>query len=181
MVTRKLFHDTGDTPAQDALWRRLQAFNLDLQDAELPFSRRLARDNGWSPYFTNRVIMEYKRFCYVAVRTRHPVTPPDAVDRAWHLHLLYTWNYWEEFCPKVLECKLHHGPTRGGGAEQAKFRTWYEDTLYSYTQIFRTTPPDDVRTDPDTRSSGAPAFRRIDARTVFPVSQLRGMIARLCR
>ena len=172
---------TDNTPAQDDLWRRLQAFNLDHQDAELPFSRRLARENGWSRYFANRVIREYKRFCYIAVRTRHPVTPPDAVDQAWHLHLLYTWSYWEEFCPKVLECKLHHGPTRGGDAEQAKFRTWYENTLYSYTQTFGMTPSDDVWPDPDAYLGGAPTVRRIDARDVVLIPHPRRILARLRR
>lgn len=139
----------------DPLWRRLAAFDLDTADARFPFSRRLAFENRWSLYFTNRVIREYKRFCYLAVRAGHQVTPSDEVDQAWHLHLLYSESYWDVFCAEVLDTPLHHGPTQGGASEDEKFRTWYERTKSSYAEIFGAPPPPDiwppsaVRFDPD--------------------------------
>jgi hypothetical protein len=72
------------------LYERIQAFSLDQPDDGLSFSRRLARDNGWSLEYAQRVIEEYKKFAFLAVVAGHPVTPSDQVDQVWHLHLTYT-------------------------------------------------------------------------------------------
>lgn len=56
---------------------RLEACVLDDFDAAFPFPRRLARDNGWTPTYTQRVIREDKRFAFLAVAHpwRHHVSP----------------------------------------------------------------------------------------------------------
>jgi hypothetical protein len=95
------------------VWRALSHYSIGPDDAALPFAARLARENGWSADHTERVIEEYRRFCFLAVTAPHQVTPSDAVDQAWHLHLTYTRDYWERFCPDVLGRALHHGPTAG--------------------------------------------------------------------
>lgn len=106
---------------QAELYQRIQAFYLDEEDARLTFSKRLARDNGWTIEYSQRVIDEYKKFVFLAVVAGHPVTPSDQVDQVWHLHLTYTQSYWGEFCPNVLQTPLHHNPTLGGRNEQNKF------------------------------------------------------------
>ncbi len=126
------------------LYQRIQAFSLDAADAHLPFSTRLARDNGWTIEYANSVINEYKKFIFLAVVADHPVTPSDQVDQVWHLHLLYTHSYWQEFCLKVLQMPLHHGPTQGGSRERRKFDDWYNKTLASYEQFFQQSPPVDI-------------------------------------
>ncbi len=108
------------------------------------------------------MIEEYRRFCYIAVRTRRPVTPSEEVDQAWHLHLLYTRSYWGDFCPNVLWMPFHHGPTRGGSKEGAKFHDWYSETLRSYTAIFGTAPPEEIWPPPAERFRDAAAYRRIN-------------------
>ena len=123
------------------LWTRIAAFDLDAVDAELPFSARLARDNGWSRAFAVRAIEEYKRFVFLAMAAGHPVTPSDEVDQVWHLHLCYTRSYWEDLCGEVLRAPLHHGPTRGGAAERARFDDQYRRTLASYEVFFEEPPP----------------------------------------
>ncbi|MGF2075510.1 glycine-rich domain-containing protein, partial [Enterococcus casseliflavus] len=90
--------------------------------------QRLARENGWKLEFTRRVVAEYKRFIFLAIVAGHAVTPSQQVDQAWHLHLLYTRSYWDDFCGQVLGLRIHHGPTQGGSAEQAKYRDWYDRT-----------------------------------------------------
>jgi len=147
----------------DALWHRLRIFQFDDPDARLDFSRRLARENAWSLEFAQQVIEEYKRFCYLALRAGHPVTPSDQVDQAWHLHLVYTRNYWQQFCGEVLEAPLHHGPTRGGALENAKYHDWYSATLVSYQQHFGAPPPSDIWPAPSARFRDAGAFRRVNA------------------
>lgn len=113
------------------LYRRIEALELDAADARLTFSRRLAQENRWTEAFTRRVVEEYKKFAFLAMAAGHPVTPSDAVDQAWHLHLTYTHSYWEEFCPRVLGKALHHEPTRGRPVEESKFHDGYAETLAS--------------------------------------------------
>jgi hypothetical protein len=81
---------------QIELYERILAFSLDKPDAQLTFSKRLARDNGWKLEYTQRVIEEYKKFAFLAVTAGHPITPSDQIDQVWHLHLSYTRSYWEE-------------------------------------------------------------------------------------
>jgi hypothetical protein len=50
----------------DALRQRIDAYAFDKPKAALPFSRRLAMENGWENYFALRVIEEYRRFVYLA-------------------------------------------------------------------------------------------------------------------
>lgn len=59
---------------KDQLWQRLAAFEFDELDAALPFSRRLARDNGWSHADALAAIEEYRRFVFLAM-----VASPSAV------------------------------------------------------------------------------------------------------
>jgi len=124
------------------IWRALQIYEIGPPDAALTFPARLARENRWSEAFAERVIEEYKRFCFLAVTAGHEVTPSDAVDQAWHLHLTYSRDYWLRFCPEVLGRDLHHGPTAGGGAEQARYFEQYARTLQSYEAAFGPAPVD---------------------------------------
>lgn len=137
--------------ADPDLWKRIEAFALDEDEAELKFSKRLARENGWQIDFARRVIEEYKRFCYLAVVAGHEVTPSDEVDQAWHLHLVYTRNYWDEFCAKVLGKPLHHGPTKGGVKERRRYDENYVATVESYKREFGSYPPEDIWPHPDIR------------------------------
>jgi hypothetical protein len=129
---------------QKELYQRLQAFSLDETDVVFPFSKRLAMENRWTLNYGQRVIEEYKKFAFLAVVAGHPVTPSDQVDQVWHLHLLYTRSYWEDFCPQVLQMNLHHGPTKGGRGEGDKFNDWYSKTLASYQTWFGEVPPQDI-------------------------------------
>lgn len=146
----------------DPLWKSIQIFDIGPSKASLTFTDRLARENGWSHGFAERVVEEYRRFCYLAMTAGHPVTPSEEVDQAWHLHLLYSENYWSDFCGGVLRRPLHHGPTRGGRREDDKYRDWYQATLDSYAQVFRQDPPDDVWPAVNARFRDASRFRRVN-------------------
>jgi hypothetical protein len=126
----------------DPLWLSLSTYEVGPADAALSFTQRLARENGWSAAHAACVFEEYRRFLYLAVRAPHPVTPSDAVDQAWHLHLTYTRDYWERLCPNVLRRPLHHGPTKGGREEGARFHEQYAQTLRSYEAAFGPAPAD---------------------------------------
>jgi hypothetical protein len=146
---------------KDELLLRLESFEIDLEGVSFPFSARLARENGWSPGFARRVLDEYKRFVWLAIRAGHPVTPSEEVDEAWHLHMIYTRSYWEEMCGKILRMPLHHGPTAGGAAEEAKFTDWYGRTLASYRHHFGAEPPADIWP-PAEKRFAARGIRKVD-------------------
>ena len=129
---------------QTELWQRIHAYSPDKAGVEFPFSMRLAREQGWSKRFSLRVIEEYRRFIYLACTAGHPVTPSPAIDAAWHLHLIYSKYYWDDFCRDVLQRPLHHHPTEGGVAEGDKFTDWYSSTLKSYEAFFGQKPPEDI-------------------------------------
>src|SRR4051794_37448027 len=94
-------NDTREPPS-DPLWNKLTSFAFDDPTAERPFSVRLAQENAWSPEFACRVIEEYRRFLYLAGSSTQRVVPSAVVDKAWHLHLIYTRSYWDGLCRDVL-------------------------------------------------------------------------------
>lgn len=154
------------------LRERLWQLELDHDGSSLPFSRRLARDNGWSRDYADRAVEEYRRFVYLAAVAGHPVTPSDEVDQVWHLHLCYTRSYWDEMCGEILGMPLHHGPTRGGKSERAKFDDWYRCTLASYERVFGEQPPRELWPEPAERFA-VRQWRRVDVGDTWLVSRAR--------
>ncbi len=149
------------TPGDLALWERITSHPLDALDDGLPFSRKLAREQGWTAEFTARAIAEYRRFVFLAMTAGHEVVPSEVVDQVWHLHLLYTEDYWGEFCPKVLGRPLHHGPGRGRRGETERFRELYAETLASYQHRFG--PIDEQAWEPGReRFADGGRWRRVD-------------------
>jgi hypothetical protein len=130
------------SPRTLPVWDALFHYSIGPADAAYSFVARLAHENGWTREHAARVVDEYKKFCFLAITADHPVTPSDAVDQAWHLHLTYTRDYWERFCPKILGRPLHHGPTMGGLAEQHRFFEQYAQALHSYERVFGAPPAD---------------------------------------
>ena len=158
------------------LWQRLAAYEIGPPDANLTFAARLARENRWTTDFAELVIREYKRFCYLAVAAGHEVTPSDAVDQAWHLHLTYSRDYWERFCPDVLGVPLHHGPTAGGQAERTRYYDQYARTLQSYEQHFGQPPPVEVWPPAARRFGVDPMSYRVNPADVWVLPR-RGAVA----
>jgi hypothetical protein len=151
-----------EKPADAALWQRIADHHIGLRDASLSFAARLARENRWDAAHAERVIGEYQRFCYLAMTAGHEVTPSDAVDQAWHLHLTYSRDYWQVFCGEVLRADLHHGPTSGGTAERARYYRQYADTLAAYEAAFGEVPPADIWPDAHRRFTVDPRGVRVN-------------------
>lgn len=147
------------------LLSRIESFSIEPLDSELTFSKRLARENGWSHEFALSAIEEYKRFVYLAMIAGHPVTPSVEVDQVWHLHLTYTQSYWEDFCRDTLGRPFHHHPTRGGMVEGKKFDEWYERTLSSYREHFGKEPPKEFWPSSGIRFSRKSLIRQVSDRT----------------
>lgn len=137
METKILLHN-------DPLWIRLLSFSLDNPDADFPLSKKLAKEENWTENFTKKAIEEYKKFVYLCCAFPNGASPSEIVDKVWHMHLVYTQNYWEEFCPNILQQKLHHHPSTGGIVEKIKHKNWLEDTLKNYENTFQQKPPEDI-------------------------------------
>ncbi len=129
---------------QQALYQQIVDFQIDAPGVQLTFAHRLARENNWSRRYTQRVIVEYKKFLFLAMVAGHVVSPSEQVDQAWHMHLTYTKSYWENLCQNVLGKPLHHGPTQGGDEEQRKYIDLYQQTLASYEAFFGSPAPRDI-------------------------------------
>jgi hypothetical protein len=144
------------------LYEALMDFPLAQTGGQLTFLHRLCRENNWTLAYGRRAIDEYKRFVYLAMVSPMPVTPSDAVDQVWHLHLLYTRSYWEDL-QAILGRPLHHGPTAGGREEDAKFENWYERTKALYESEFGAEPPPELWPTSEERFHPGHRFRRLDA------------------
>ena len=126
------------------LLARIMAHPLGKPTEEASFVLRLARENGWARNRAFRVIVEYRRFAYLACISQEELTPSDAVDQVWHLHLADTHGYWDLFCAEVLRRRLHHVPSAGGEATSKRFEANYVRTLLLYRHIFGEMPPSDI-------------------------------------
>jgi len=153
------------------LWERIAGHAIGPDDASLTFAARLARENRWSLPFAERVIREYRRFCYLAMTAGREVTPSDAVDQAWHLHLTYSRDYWQVFCPEVLGADLHHGPTKGGTVERDRFYHQYAATLSAYEDAFGDVPPADIWPAADRRFTVDPQSIRVNFRDAIVLTR----------
>jgi hypothetical protein len=151
------------TAEQAELWQKILNFQLDDPDAAFKFSGRLAQENGWNSVYTRRVIAEYKHFIFLCCISEHGVTPSDAVDQAWHLHLTFTRSYWIDLCRDTLGREIHHNPTKGGNNEAVKYDAFYTDTNKLYEEAFQSQPPLDIWPDNALRFTDID-FQRINTR-----------------
>lgn len=153
--------ETVWSASQHALWQRLEQHDFGTAGHRLGFTARLAREHGWSEAYAAGAVREYKRFCFLAMVSGHAVTPSDAVDEAWHLHLTYSRDYWTRYCPEVLGGNLHHEPSRGGHEQAGLHYEQYAQTLASYQRWFGP-PPLDYWPDAHTQTASPARYRRID-------------------
>ncbi len=165
------------------LWWRIEGYSVDVPSVSLPFTLRLARDNGWTRFFAQNCVIEYQRFCYLAIVMENEATPSDQVDQVWHLHLQYTHEYWDVFCKDVLKRLLHHGPTKGGGNQRKHFRICYLNTLECYTNEFGAKPPADIWPDADIRFDAHEISQRVNIGTnwIIPIPNIYQKLTRLLR
>lgn len=107
------------------------------------FEEVLAERNGWPLPLAERVAGEYCGFLYLAATAGFEVTPSEAVDQAWHLHLEWP-HYRETLCGRILGRPLEHRPGTGEPGEALRYRRQYEETLALYERAFDKPPPPDI-------------------------------------
>lgn len=127
---------------QPELWARLEGYTFD-GPGSAPFSVKLARAEGWSTRYTARVIEEYRRFLYLTQIGKRQITPSRIVDAAWHMHLTFTRDYWDDLCPNVIGRPIHHQPC-AGEEEMPRYRDQFAATKALYEAEFGGEPPADI-------------------------------------
>lgn len=150
----------------DARWQRIAAYAFDGEGDDVTLADKLCREHGWLKPFALRAIEEYRRFAYLAMTAGHMVSPSDAVDQVWHMHLMYTRRYWDDWCPNALGGKLHHDPATGRSGEKTGLNDAYARTLDSYRKAFGEPPADIWPARPD---ASPRSHRRVDLRRAFIV------------
>ncbi|MEJ6394124.1 hypothetical protein V8J82_12700 [Gymnodinialimonas sp. 2305UL16-5] len=124
------------------LWARLKAYVFD-GPGSAPYSVKLARAEGWDADLTADVIEEYRRFLYLTQISDRQVTPSQMVDAAWHMHLTFTRDYWEDLCPNVIGKQVHHQPC-AGDEEMPRYRDQFAATKALYEAEFGAEPPAEI-------------------------------------
>lgn len=147
------------------LWKRISDCHPDDLGGELTFTRKLAREQGWSPEFAGRVVREYQRFAYLSQLGAGAMSPSVEVDQAWHLHMTYTRHYWGPFT-KAMGGALHHMPGTGAAGEASAYRQIYEKTLDLYRTQFGE-PPADIWPSAEERYARKARYRRLNTNDVW--------------
>jgi hypothetical protein len=96
METRMLLKD-------ESLWNRIQGFSLDAPDADFPFSKKAGKRRKLESRFYAKSHRRIQKICLSLLYSSQRASPSKIVDKVWHMHLIYTQNYWEEFCPAILK------------------------------------------------------------------------------
>jgi uncharacterized protein (TIGR04222 family) len=128
----------------DPLFQRIFVVNLAEHDEIYSFEDKLSRQSSWTKGYAQRVVNEYRRFLYLTQVSEVPIAPSDAVDQAWHLHLLQTHFYWNVLCKDILGKELHHTPTVSGASGRETDITRYSNVLSEYEKVFGGSPPPDI-------------------------------------
>ncbi|WP_343632708.1 DUF1399 domain-containing protein [Fluviicola sp.] len=126
------------TADQRILWDKAKQFDLDHPPSEYGFSIRLAKENYWTKSFTERAILEYKKFMFLAATSDMMVSPSAIVDTVWHQHLIFTQSY-QEFCT-LLGKQIQHIPSTHNREDFQKFRQAKERTTVLYESVFGKQP-----------------------------------------
>jgi uncharacterized protein (TIGR04222 family) len=159
-----------------ALWQAIAAYPL-AGERGVDLASRLVAKQGWARPAAEGVVLEYRRFCFLACIADFVVVPSAEVDEVWHLHMLHSRDYWDGWCAEALGLKLHHEPAASG--DGARFRTLYAETLALYETCFGP-PPEACWPGIGERFSSRERFRTIDETRVFTVPRpsLRPLLKR---
>lgn len=135
--------DPGNEPIytkrmKQELWTKVLDFDLDFPHSAYGFSTRLAHENYWTITFTQKAILEYKKFMFLAATSNQMVSPSVIVDTVWHQHLIFTESY-ADLC-KLLGKKIEHIPSTHNHAEAEQFKNAAARTKELYAEAFGVMP-----------------------------------------
>ena len=125
----------------DPLWLKLNMMNAQGMQAFAPMMQMMEQQMGASTEMAQRVIEEYRKFLFLAMRAGHQVIPPGIINDVWMMHLQQAQNYWETLGEMITERPVAQG--LDAKSFQSMSDAWAA-TLQSYEKIFGTSPPMDI-------------------------------------
>ena len=125
----------------DPLWLKLNLMNAEGVAAFAPMLRAMQTQMGQNAEMAQRVIEEYRKFLFLAMRAGHQVIPPGIVNDVWTAHIESVHNYWESLAQIISERPMTEGSDARAFASMAD--AW-KATLESYEKIFGAKPPMDI-------------------------------------
>jgi hypothetical protein len=150
------------------LWEEILKFSFDHPNESYGFSIRLALKNNWTIYFTQKAILEYKKFMFLAATNNEMVSPSEIVDIVWHQHLIFTKSY-SDLC-SLLSKRIEHIPSTHNISEVEKFKKAKERTKELYEIAFGVQPLEfwDYENELDTLNLSNSKFRVARLKKIFP-------------
>jgi len=122
----------------NTLWKKIMEFDLDHPMSEYGFSTRLAIENFWTIDFTQKAIVEYKKFMYLAGTSDLMVSPSEIIDVVWHQHLIFTQSY-SDLCA-IIGKNIQHIPSTHNKEDFEKFKLAKQRTKKLYHDTFGEQP-----------------------------------------
>lgn len=86
------------------------------------------------------LFVEYKKFLLMNLISEFSIAPSGLVDEVWHLHMLFTREYFD--CCKALKGNiiLHVPLIENSQSEKENLKGFYDKTLSLYEELFGVTP-----------------------------------------
>ena len=125
----------------DPLWLKLNVMGMQGAQNFAPVMEMMQKQMGMNSEMASRVIEEYRKFLFLAMRAGHQVIPPGAVNDVWMQHMQSAQNFWEQLGQMITTQPLASG--FDSKAFSAMADPWAA-TLASYEKIFGTKPPLDI-------------------------------------
>lgn len=125
----------------DPLWLKLNMMNAQGLQSFAPLAKAMEQQMGANTEMAQRVIEEYRKFLFLAMRAGHQVIPPGIINDVWMMHLQQAQNYWETLGEMITERPVAQG--LDAKSFQSMSDAWAA-TLQSYEKIFGTSPPMDI-------------------------------------
>jgi hypothetical protein len=125
----------------DPLWLKLNVMNAQGLQAFAPMMKMAEQQMGANAEMAQRVIEEYRKFLFLAMRAGHQVIPPGIINDVWMAHIQNAQNYWENLGQMISE----RPATQGIDAKTfSNMADAWSATLQSYEKIFGMKPPMDI-------------------------------------
>ena len=124
------------TPTADAkaIWDRLKDYVFD-EPGPYPFSKRLAKEEGWPYEYALAIIEEYRKFLFLLTTVDDQLIAAPDVEDCWRLHIIYTENYFRKLGKAVLNKRIEHA-CDDGTQTPAQMRRRWNKTLEAYRAVF---------------------------------------------
>ena len=125
----------------DPLWLKLNMMNAQGLQAFAPVMKMVEQQMGANAETSARIIEEYRKFLFLAMRAGHQVIPPGTINDVWMMHMQNAQNFWENLGQMITERPVAGGVDAKAMGDMAAAWT---ATLKSYETIFGTKPPMDI-------------------------------------